>query len=101
MPSSKEEFIHIIKSLINQFKNEVELMEGYRLFWNKDGSVRHEKIFQILFNLAMYFYFKSENISLIWEPKAGRGNVDFRVSATTLYEADIEFKKSENFRIKY
>lgn len=95
IPSSREEFIHIVNNLIHQFKDNVELMDGYKLVWNDDGNIRHEKVFQTLFYLVMYVYFRSANIVLSWGPKAGCGRVDFRVSATTLYEADIEFKKSE------
>lgn len=96
VPASEKEFINIMKSLFNQFKLKVELMNGYKLLWNDDGKIRHEEIFQTFFNLVMRDHFESAHMALNWEPRGGGGRVDFRVSATSRYIADIEFKKSEN-----
>jgi hypothetical protein len=42
VPASEKEFINIMKSLFNQFKLKVELMNGYKLLWN-DYSGKFQK----------------------------------------------------------
>jgi hypothetical protein len=80
--------------VINIFKDWVENNRGWKTIQDTDSKVR-EKVVQRLIHLGAKNYIKTNNMDISFEPDAGRGPLDFKVSKGSDITV-VEVKLSSN-----
>ena len=86
----------VVLKICNQFKMLVENNGLCSLFYNADGSLKHEKAAQLLFFGIADGYCKKSGIMIARESDAGRGPVDFKFGSNMENSVLVELKKSTN-----
>jgi hypothetical protein len=96
-PTTNDEFMEIVQSISNVFKNFVENKSGYKLLWDeKFTRGKSEEGVQLLFNGIVEQYCIANNIDLTREVNQGRGPVDFRFSSGYTKRVVLEIKLARN-----
>lgn len=93
---NEEEFLSIIRAVIEQFKLFIEQQGGWYLLWDRESEEKHERAAQLLFRGIAEHYCRANNISLDPEVNLGRGPVDFKFSTGRQFRAHLEVKKLHN-----
>ena len=95
--NSEEEFLDVIRRIIEQFKLFVEEEGGWSLLWNdQNNKEKREEAVQLLFRGIGKHYCRANNISMDREVNFGRGPVDFKFSSGYKFRAHLEIKKLHN-----
>lgn len=91
-----EAVMAVVEKICNHFKALVEDNQLGQLFYNKDGSAKHESAAQLLFFGVASAYCTANNLDLSPESDAGRGPVDFKVSSGFTGKVLVELKLTSN-----
>jgi hypothetical protein len=86
----------LVMRICEQFKSLVENNGLCSLFYNSDGTLKHEKAAQLLFYGIADGYCKQSGIMIARESDAGRGPVDFKFGSNMENSVLVELKKSTN-----
>jgi hypothetical protein len=95
-PRSMDELQAVLKSIIRQFKKNIEENKLYEVLYREDGRPRHEVFAQRLFFAIADAYCDANNVDLSREVNAGNGPVDFKLSLGYKGRILVEVKKSSN-----
>lgn len=90
---TKADFVAVIETVIEQYRQFIQNEGGWRHLWNDDGSEKHEDAAQNLFRGVAKHYCHANNISIDREVNLGRGPVDFKFSRGASLKAHLEVKK--------
>lgn len=93
---SIEEVENLVLKICDKFKQLVENNGLNNLFYNKDGTVKHESAFQLVFYGVADSYCTANNIMIARECDSGRGPVDFKFGTNKSNSVLVELKKSTN-----
>jgi len=93
---TEDEFIEIVKTIIDEFKNLIEEKGIWKELWSEDGKPRKEKAVQRLLFTVAYTYCRANNLDLSPESDSGNGPVDFKISKGFTKKIVIEIKLSTN-----
>ena len=93
---STEWIEEIVIMICNHFKKLVEKNGLNKLFYNDDGTRKHESAIQLLFYGLSDAYCNANNIPLVRESNSGRGPLDFRFATSYDNSVIVEVKKSTN-----
>lgn len=99
-PTEHEDFIALIKVMIDRFRWFVEEQRGWQLLWS-DKSYSTEKSegdIQLLFKGIVHAFCEANDISIDPEVNFGRGPIDFKFSNGYRRRAHLEIKKLDNVR---
>lgn len=97
--SSEEQFLDVIRKIIEQFKLFVEEKGGWSLLWDSQSDKeKPEDAVQLLFRGIGEHYCRANNISMDREVNFGRGPVDFKFSSGYKSRAHLEVKKLHSGR---
>ncbi|WP_145412720.1 hypothetical protein [Paenibacillus xylanexedens] len=88
---TKEEFIGIIRGVMERFNHYVIQRKLYKLINNKKRTFSEDEV-QILFDFFIDLYLEKYDLDISREPNTGRGCVDFKISCGKQFRALIEFK---------
>lgn len=86
----------MVLAICGKFKSLVEDNALSELFYNNDGTVKHEKAAQLLFYGIADAYCDSNGILIARESDSGRGPVDFKFGTKMENSVLVELKKSTN-----
>lgn len=95
-PASSQEVEDVVYKMAQQFKRLIENNRLCRHLYDDEGHHRPEKYAQLLFFAVADSYCKSNDLDLSAEPNAGRGPVDFKISAGYQSRVLVEVKLSSN-----
>jgi hypothetical protein len=87
---------NMVLAICGKFKSLVEDNALYELFYNNDGSLKHEKAAQLMFYGIADSYCESNGILIARESDSGRGPVDFKFGTNRENSVLVELKKSTN-----
>lgn len=98
-PKDEKSLDTFVAKLVQNFRECVELQNGWRLLWVDEESQRPEKDAQILFGTSSYFACNQNDVDVSPETDTGRGLVDFKLSQGASRKVLIELKyaKSSSF----
>jgi hypothetical protein len=85
-----------VLAICGRYKELVERNRLYRIFYNDDGSRRHERIAQLGFFAVADSYCEANGLDLSPEVNSGPGPVDFKVSKGYHARVTVEIKLSSN-----
>jgi hypothetical protein len=94
--ASKQDFVGVIDTMLNEFQNYVTNNNGWQLLWNDNRSPRGERATQNLFLGIVKHYCKANDIDISREVNIGRGPVDFKVAQGYQLRALLEMKLVKN-----
>jgi hypothetical protein len=94
-PADTAGFLHVVESILGQFRLFLEDQGGWRLLWDKRAE-KPEQAAQLLFRGIASHYAKAHDISLDAEVNLGRGPVDFKFSNGFSRRVHLEVKKLHN-----
>jgi len=94
--NSKEDVFQTVIDICNHFKYLIENNSLNKMFYAKDGKLRHERFMQLLFFGIADSYCEANNIDMNREPNAGRGPVDFKFSKGYNAKVNVEVKHTSN-----
>jgi hypothetical protein len=97
-PRSRNQFLSILRTIVEQFKHFVEEEGGWRLLWNDTGTPKPEGAAQLLFQGIVKHYCRANDVDVSREVETGRGPVDFKFSAGYRSRALLEVKLASNSR---
>ncbi|MFA6422211.1 MAG: hypothetical protein WCV92_02335 [Candidatus Buchananbacteria bacterium] len=80
-PENYNELLNVVKKIINSFKSSIEVNGCWRLLYNNSGKPLDEKHARLFFYGIARIACESTNIDISPESNAGRGPVDFKLSA--------------------
>jgi len=86
----------MVLSICDKFKSLVENNGLCELFYNSDGSLKHETAAQLLFYGISESYCEQNRIMIARESNSGRGPVDFKFGTNMENSVLVEVKKSTN-----
>jgi hypothetical protein len=95
-PRSMDELWTVLRSIVRQFKKNIEENKLYEMLYREDGRPRHEVFAQRLFFAVADAYCDANNVDLSREVNAGNGPVDFKLSIGYKGRILVEVKKSSN-----
>jgi hypothetical protein len=98
---SVEEVFKVVEAICMHFKRLVEDNQLGQLLYNKDGKPKHESAAQLLFFGVASAYCQANNLDLSPESDAGRGPVDFKVSAGFTEKVLVELKLTSNKQLSH
>lgn len=109
--SNYDEFLAVIKMIIEKFKLYVEYQGGYTLLWDRipkelsttgkeEWKSRNETSVQTLFTGIVLSYCQANNVDLSKEADIGRGGIDFKFSTGYTNRALVEFKLARSTKLK-
>ncbi|BCA57150.1 hypothetical protein W02_42900 [Nitrospira sp. KM1] len=96
---TNEEVLRVVLAICNKFKDAVENHDLARILYHERGDPRHESYAQRLFYAMADAYCEANNLDLSREANAGRGPVDFKVSAGYRTRIVVEIKLSSNSKL--
>jgi hypothetical protein len=88
--------IHIVDSIIRQFKYLIEDRDIWRELYTDTGQPRLEKAVQRMFYMTALSYCEANNLNITPEADTGRGPVDFKFSTGISDRVLVELKLSRN-----
>ena len=89
----------IVRTIVRKFVDLVEKNGLNQLLYDTDGKPKPERAAQLLFFGIADAYCQANNLDLSREPNAGRGAVDFKVSAGYTSRVTVEIKLSTNKKL--
>lgn len=96
-PEDEYSFFVRIHSIVNHFKDFIELHAGYKLLWDDTKTIaRNEDHVQVLFKGILDPHCRANNIDLTREVNQGMGPVDFRFSCGYKNRVLLEIKLAQN-----
>jgi len=98
---SVEEVLKVVETICMHFKRLVEDNQLGRLLYDKDGKPKYESAAQLLFFGVASAYCQANNLDLSPESDAGRGPVDFKVSAGFKEKVLVELKLTSNKQLTH
>ena len=87
---------NLVLKICDKFKELVENNGLCKLFYDKDGTTKHESALQLVFYGVAESYCAANNIMLSRECDSGRGPVDFKFGTNNSNSVLVELKKSTN-----
>jgi hypothetical protein len=93
---TEEEFIKLVNTIVNEFKNLIEEKGIWKELWSENGKPRKEKAAQRLLFTVAYSYCKANDLDLSPESDSGNGPVDFKISKGFKKKIVVEVKLSPN-----
>lgn len=98
-PSTEDEFVEVITTIVERYKHYIEERRGWALLWNdNDASEKNEEAAQLAFQGIAASYCEANGIVIDREVELGRGPVDFKFSNGYEHRALLEVKKLHNGR---
>ena len=98
-PTSQDEFVNLVTTIVEEFRHFVEEEEGYQLLWNDPpGGPKPEKAAQLLFAGLAKHYCRANNVDISREVETGRGPVDFKFSQGYEFRVLLDVKLASNSR---
>jgi hypothetical protein len=91
--------VDIVRLICDKYRALVEDNRLYRVLYNDDGSVRHERIAQLGFFAIASAYCDANKLDLSPEVNSGPGPVDFKISHGLPAKVNVEVKLSSNQRL--
>lgn len=98
-PKSHDEVVAVVRQISGRFKQLVEHNGLHLLLYDEKHAPRPERFSQLLFFGTADCYCDSNNLDLNREPNAGRGPVDFKISAGYHSRVTVEIKLSTNKKL--
>ncbi|MFD9550572.1 hypothetical protein ACFWBG_24520 [Nocardia salmonicida] len=95
-PTSQEELIGLISTVIDRFGHFIEEQRGWSLLWKENDKEKREEAAQLLFLGMAQSYLRLFDVELDREVELGRGPVDFKISSGSKFRMLIEVKKVHN-----
>lgn len=86
----------IVKIICNKYQDLIENNGLFKFFHNSDGTHKNEAFAQMLFFAIAESYCQANSLDLSPESDAGRGPVDFKISAGADTKVNVELKLSSN-----
>ncbi|MDO9318251.1 MAG: hypothetical protein Q7V56_08625 [Gammaproteobacteria bacterium] len=86
----------LVLSICVKFKNLVENNGLCKLFYNEDGTAKHESAIQLVFFGISDSYCQANKLLIAPESDSGRGPVDFKFGTNMENSVLVEIKKSTN-----
>lgn len=96
-----EEVVNVAEAICLHFKRLVEENQLGQLLYDKEGKRKHESAAQLLFFGVASAYCEANNLDLSPESDAGRGPVDFKVSAGFKEKVLVELKLTSNNQLSH
>lgn len=93
---SVDDVLQMVLRICEQFKSLVENNGLCALFYNEDGTTKHESAIQLVFYGIADSYCHANNIMIARESNSGRGPVDFKFGTNMENSVLVEAKKSTN-----
>jgi hypothetical protein len=91
-----DDVFKMVTKICEKFKDLVEKNGLCKLFYNEDGSVKHESAIQLVFYGVADSYCHANKIMIARESDSGRGPVDFKFGTNMENSVLVEAKKSTN-----
>lgn len=98
-PTGHEEVVSVVRQICAKFKQLVEQNALNEALYDDGGEPRNERFCQLLFYAVADSYCEANGVDLSREPNAGRGPVDFKVSAGFSSRVNVEMKLSTHNRL--
>jgi hypothetical protein len=98
-PASHDEVVEVVRQICRRFKQFLEHNGLNLLLLDDKGNSRPERFSQLLFFGTADCYCDANNLDLSRELNAGRGPVDFKVSAGYHSRVAVEIKLSTNKKL--
>lgn len=96
-----EEVIRVVERICLHFKRLIEENQLGQLLYDKGGRPKHESAAQLLFFGVASAYCKANDLDLSPESDAGRGPVDFKLSAGFDAKVLVELKLTSNRQLAH
>lgn len=96
-----EEVFRVVEAICIHFKRLIEDNQLGQLLYDKNGKPKYESAAQLLFFGVASAYCKANNLDLSPESDAGRGPVDFKVSAGFKEKVLVELKLTSNKQLAH
>lgn len=96
---TQEDVLKVVTTICNKFKEAIEVHDLARVLYKEDGKPRHESYAQRIFYTVADAYCEANDLDLSREANAGRGPVDFKVSAGYQGRIIVEIKLSSNKKL--
>jgi len=91
-----DDVVTMVLAICEQFKRLVEQNGLHKLFYDREGAVKHEEAMQLLFYGIAESYCNANQLMIARESDAGRGPVDFKFGTNMQNSVLVEVKKSTN-----
>lgn len=98
-PTSHDQVVEVVRQICRRFKQFIEHNALNLLLYDDQGNPRPERFSQLLFFGVADCYCDANNLDLSREPNAGRGPVDFKVSAGYHSRVTVEIKLTTNKKL--
>jgi hypothetical protein len=93
---NNENIFYIVKAICHKYSELIESNGLFKMLYNDEGNLRHERFAQLLFYGIADSYCEANNLDLTRECDGGRGPVDFKVSTGYYSRVLVEIKYSTN-----
>jgi hypothetical protein len=97
--ATAKEVAGVVRTIVTEFKRNVEHNGLWQLFYNDNDTPRREAIIQRTFQAVAQAHCAANNLDLAVEVNAGRGPVDFKVTRGSRARVLVEFKRSMNSKL--
>lgn len=91
------ELVRFLEAAVDEFRNFVELDDGWRCLWNRRGERKDERAAQLLLLGIVKHYCQAKGVKIQPEQNVGRGAAAF-TSATAAARVLVELKFARNRR---